>query len=176
MSTVQPRRDLTPVDTSWRLRGACTKADPELFFHPEGERDAPKRRRITEAKAVCRACPVMTLCREDAIAKGEEFGIRGGLSESERASVRLGKPLELAPELRIVPTVVTAEHAGCIRPEPVTKHLKELVGAGFTLGDIAQYSGISVYGIKMLLKGARQRVYATTAQRLLSVQVWTEAA
>ena len=44
----------------WRHRAACRDEDPELFF-PVGT-SGPALLQITEAKAVCRRCPVNTEC------------------------------------------------------------------------------------------------------------------
>lgn len=75
----------------WQYQGACRELDTELFFHPEGERGSSRRRRATEAKAVCADCPVMDQCRSHALAAKEPYGIWGGLTEEERRE-RLSKP------------------------------------------------------------------------------------
>ena len=36
----------------WQFEGACRDQDDTMFFHPEGERGAARRRRIEAAKAV----------------------------------------------------------------------------------------------------------------------------
>lgn len=61
----------------WRDRARCAEVDPELFF-PEkgGSVAAPKR--------VCRTCEVREDCLQDALERGEQFGVWGGLSERER--------------------------------------------------------------------------------------------
>ena len=38
----------------WQYQGKCRDADPEIFFHPEGERGGTRRRRDEAAKAVCK--------------------------------------------------------------------------------------------------------------------------
>jgi len=85
------RRDYKPVDTSWHSRGACTQEDPELFHHPYDERGAARRHRAELAKAVCRTCPVMMLCRQSALDQKERHGTWGGLSEDEREAIFAGK-------------------------------------------------------------------------------------
>jgi WhiB family transcriptional regulator, redox-sensing transcriptional regulator len=65
---------------------ACWAEDPELFF-PIGH-TGPAALQIEEAKAVCHRCPVMAECRADALARGEEFGVWGGLSEQERRALQ----------------------------------------------------------------------------------------
>jgi WhiB family redox-sensing transcriptional regulator len=71
----------------WQYDGACREADPTLFFHPEGERGAARRRRAAAAKAVCATCPVMDQCREHSFAVREPYGVWGGLSEDERTVI-----------------------------------------------------------------------------------------
>ena len=65
----------------------CRDADPEIFFHPEGERGGTRRRRDEAAKAICARCPVIEQCREHALAVQEPYGVWGGLSEDERAQI-----------------------------------------------------------------------------------------
>jgi len=40
---------------------------------------------------VCRACPVMMLCRQSALEQKERHGTWGGLSEDEREAIFVGK-------------------------------------------------------------------------------------
>ena len=44
----------------WQMEGSCRTVNPEVFFHPEGERGPARRSRDSEAKEVCLACPVLT--------------------------------------------------------------------------------------------------------------------
>lgn len=74
----------------WQLRARCRGMDSALFFHPEGERGPTRAWRIRTAKAVCAECPVVQECRTQALNVGEQYGIWGGLSESER--YRDGRP------------------------------------------------------------------------------------
>ena len=71
----------------WQFEGACRGMDPEMFFHPDGERGPRRRNRENAAKAVCASCPVMQLCRDHALAIQEPYGIWGGLSEDDRAAI-----------------------------------------------------------------------------------------
>jgi len=61
--------------------------ESELFYAPDGERGATKRRRERAAKAVCAACPVRRPCLAHALASQERYGVWGGLSERERAAL-----------------------------------------------------------------------------------------
>ena len=71
----------------WQLQGACRTADPDVFFHPEGERGPRKEARDAAAKAVCAGCPVLAACRAHALAVREPYGVWGGLSEEEREAI-----------------------------------------------------------------------------------------
>ncbi|MEW2426003.1 WhiB family transcriptional regulator [Streptomyces nigra] len=67
-------------------RAACVGEDPELFF-PIGD-TGPALLQIEEAKAVCRRCPLIESCLQDALDRNETSGVWGGLSETERRTVK----------------------------------------------------------------------------------------
>jgi WhiB family transcriptional regulator, redox-sensing transcriptional regulator len=77
----------TAPDWRWQASGACRRADPELFFHPDAERGAARTRRDAAALRVCAACPVLRRCREHALAQPEVDGVWGGLTEEQRLGV-----------------------------------------------------------------------------------------
>jgi WhiB family redox-sensing transcriptional regulator len=89
----QGSRPLQPLDDawSWQLRAQCRGTDPNLFFHPEGERGRQRQLRQQRAKRICADCPVRRECAEHALGFGEFFGTWGGLSEDER-NIELGRP------------------------------------------------------------------------------------
>lgn len=68
----------------WQHRGACAEADPNLFFHPDGERGPARRLRELSALAVCADCPVLEACRRHALRVREPYGVWGGTTERER--------------------------------------------------------------------------------------------
>jgi WhiB family redox-sensing transcriptional regulator len=70
----------------WRHKAACRGEDPELFF-PAGT-DGPAVEQIAEAKAVCRRCTVASDCLAWALASGQNDGVWGGLSETERRALK----------------------------------------------------------------------------------------
>lgn len=68
----------------WMSDGLCAQVDPDAWFPPKGGNS-------TEAKAVCRRCPVIEQCLAHALdlvrAVGSEqtLGVWGGTTESERS-------------------------------------------------------------------------------------------
>lgn len=68
----------------WRGRALCAQVDPDIFFPDKGESPAP-------AKRVCASCEVRAECLQDALDRGERFGVWGGLSQRERR-VLAGQP------------------------------------------------------------------------------------
>lgn len=70
----------------WLDRSACLREDPELFF-PIGEA-GPARDQIRDAKRVCLRCEVRENCLAWAMEAHEDYGVLGGLSESERRELR----------------------------------------------------------------------------------------
>jgi WhiB family redox-sensing transcriptional regulator len=72
-------------DEDWKPRSACLDADPAIFYPTKTGRSSANSS-TTQAKAICRACPVREECLEYALRHREKFGIWGGLSERERRS------------------------------------------------------------------------------------------
>ena len=68
-------------------RGNCRAVNPEMFFHPEGERGSKRRDRDDAAKQICSGCPVIDRCRQHALSVREPYGVWGGLTESEREAL-----------------------------------------------------------------------------------------
>ena len=64
----------------WRDSALCAQTDPEIFFPDKGES-------VTAAKRVCRSCGVRAECLQEALDRGERFGVWGGLSERERRTL-----------------------------------------------------------------------------------------
>lgn len=81
----------------WQLRAACRGTDPEVFFHPDGERGPARSARERAAKAICVTCPVRRQCAAHALAVREPYGVWGGLSEDDREEMLTGlRPLRSA--------------------------------------------------------------------------------
>lgn len=73
-------RDMATSDLAWMDFRACAEIDPELWFPHKGGNPEP-------AKAVCfNVCTVRQECL--AFGLNDEFGVWGGLTESERRQLR----------------------------------------------------------------------------------------
>jgi WhiB family transcriptional regulator, redox-sensing transcriptional regulator len=73
------------ADGDWRSRGACSSADPELFFPMSSV--GPSAEQLNRAKMVCTRCPVRAECLEFALATHQVHGVWGGTSEDERRRI-----------------------------------------------------------------------------------------
>ena len=69
----------------WRAASLCRTEDPELF-HPVGT-TAAALLATEQAKTICRRCPSVTDCLNQALNTPIHDGIWGGLTEKERASI-----------------------------------------------------------------------------------------
>ncbi|MEU9342049.1 WhiB family transcriptional regulator [Streptomyces sp. NPDC048278] len=72
-------------DLTWHDSAACCsttdhQVDPDIFFPEPDEMD-----RIRAAKALCAQCPARSTCLDAALENGDRDGIRGGMTEEERA-------------------------------------------------------------------------------------------
>ena len=75
----------------WQLEGSCRHVNPDVFFHPEGERGSARRSRDSAAKEVCLGCPVLVQCREHALRVREPYGVWGAMTEDEREAHYSGR-------------------------------------------------------------------------------------
>lgn len=78
------RPPTAPPDSgqAWQRRGSCRAGDPDDWF--------PERHRgdIQTAKRICGGCRVRPECLAAALARGERWGIWGGLTTQERNRLR----------------------------------------------------------------------------------------
>ncbi|MGW7469926.1 WhiB family transcriptional regulator [Streptomyces xantholiticus] len=70
----------------WRDTAACRDEDPDLFF-PIGT-SGPALLQEAEAKAVCDRCTVREPCLRWAMETGQDLGVWGGTSETERRKLK----------------------------------------------------------------------------------------
>lgn len=71
---------------NWKDRALCAADGPndDLWFPHEDSRAT-----VELAKSLCRQCPVRNACLQDALDQGPScYGIWGGLTERQRASLR----------------------------------------------------------------------------------------
>lgn len=64
----------------WQQLANCATTDPELFFSDFGTYDT--------ARKVCAFCPVRAQCLQEALEQNETFGMRGGLTPTERRQMQ----------------------------------------------------------------------------------------
>ena len=72
----------------WQEDAACRLFDNLVFFGEEGESELERQARESKAKSVCRTCPVQEPCLEFAMETNQKYGIWGGLTDKERASLK----------------------------------------------------------------------------------------
>src|SRR4029453_7706405 len=73
----------------WQIVGRCRDRTGAQFFHPDDDLGRISRRlREASAKRLCSGCPVRRQCATHALSVGEEYGVWGGFSESDRAALR----------------------------------------------------------------------------------------
>jgi WhiB family redox-sensing transcriptional regulator len=73
----------------WQTTGLCRDRAGAQFFHPDDDLGRISRRlREAAAKRLCQSCPVRAQCATHALNAGEEYGVWGGFTETERARLR----------------------------------------------------------------------------------------
>lgn len=92
---------------AWWESAACLDVDPDVFITSEGISRSTQRELEAQAKEVCLTCPVREQCLADALARGEKYGIWGGLNPKERRRLEYGG----APGGRVVGLGQTARFA-----------------------------------------------------------------
>lgn len=72
----------------WMDSASCANTAPDLFFPETGQREW-----ITEAKKICKECPVTEACLDYALTNKFVDGIYGGMVPSQRYRLqkRIGK-------------------------------------------------------------------------------------
>jgi WhiB family redox-sensing transcriptional regulator len=66
-----------PRPPGWMDDALCAQSDPDAWFPEPGQSPVP-------AKRICAACPVRPQCLDYVLARPEQFGVWGGLTERER--------------------------------------------------------------------------------------------
>jgi WhiB family transcriptional regulator, redox-sensing transcriptional regulator len=82
---------LQPISEAWewQMHGRCRDRASSQFFHPDDDLGRISRRlREEAAKRLCAGCPVRKQCATHALSVNEEYGVWGGFSENDRATLR----------------------------------------------------------------------------------------
>jgi WhiB family redox-sensing transcriptional regulator len=69
---------------------ACRSVDPDLFFPVGTGPDA--KAQIRQAKAICRACPLIGPCGRAVLDRAEHFGVWAAMTPEERRLIRAARP------------------------------------------------------------------------------------
>jgi WhiB family redox-sensing transcriptional regulator len=73
----------------WQEDASCRELSNILFFGEDvGESELERQAREAHAKAVCQRCPVIEPCLEFSMETNQKYGIWGGLTDKERASLK----------------------------------------------------------------------------------------
>jgi WhiB family redox-sensing transcriptional regulator len=116
--------DLRPITEAWewQVTGLCRDRAGTQFFHPDDDLGRISRRlREASAKRLCHSCPVRAQCATHALDAGEEYGVWGGFTESERARLRTAGWRDTVGHDRLV-DVRRLEHRIAVRGEPGPPH------------------------------------------------------
>lgn len=76
------------TSVTWMRRAACRGLSIELFFGPDGERQAEREVREAKAKRICHRCPVTHDCLIYAQDIKASAGVWAGLNDDERKTAR----------------------------------------------------------------------------------------
>lgn len=74
----RPPKFDTTEQGEWPERARCRGEDSEKWFAADS----------SEAKEVCRSCPVAADCLGWALANGQDYGVWGGMDEDERRKLK----------------------------------------------------------------------------------------
>lgn len=75
-------------DSNWQSEGSCHDHDPELWFPKEDPDGRGGSTSYTEARKICRNCPVFQQCLDHAVNNHEGYGIWAGTTPKQRRDIR----------------------------------------------------------------------------------------
>jgi WhiB family redox-sensing transcriptional regulator len=82
-----------PDTLAWQDRAACRDLPVSMFYYDHNERGPERIYRETAALAVCKGCPVIRQCLQDAINRKDAHAIQGGTTPVMR-----GHKMRTVPE------------------------------------------------------------------------------
>lgn len=109
---------LRPAD--WRTEAACRGQQDAMFPGTLGHD-------IERAKSFCRRCPAIERCLQWALETGTEYGVWGGLTEDERASIQRAKTRR-----SLTPDKVAARTEAARQPPEKPRTLQSIFDASTT--------------------------------------------
>jgi WhiB family transcriptional regulator, redox-sensing transcriptional regulator len=112
---------LRPIIEAWEWQavGVCRDRASAQFFHPDDDLGRISRRlREAAAKRLCLSCPVRTECASHALSVGEEYGVWGGFTETERARLREMGWRDAVGEDQLVDVAELEQRLGPALPPP----------------------------------------------------------
>lgn len=144
------------VDSPKFSQAKCATSDPaklpeltEIFF-PEGRSQIT--RNVPLARAICFSCIHKTECAEDAIAKEDDWGIRGGLTGEERKEIRDGRLREQGIEPSLSPYIRKPKWF------PKGENEYNLHQEGYNLYQIAKMVGISYQAVSTRVRSWKRHL------------------
>lgn len=75
------------LDLSWMDDAACRGLDINFFYMSRESGNPNQLAHLSTLRRMCAGCPVVSQCAEYGI-KHEKYGFLGGLTESERKTIR----------------------------------------------------------------------------------------
>lgn len=171
---------------TWRDQAVCLGHDPELWWALRGTSEHK------DAREICGSCPVRTACIEYALSSRVRGGIWGGFDfETQRSAMRRwledNSEHDIVVELGVLctscgarflpgsrkPTVCMACARGLVDAAPLAEFVRALLGAGYSLEDIAADSGLKRETVRSLVHPNKPSRYASTKTRdaLMNIQV-----
>jgi hypothetical protein len=113
-------------DQEWAQWAECAKPGAAPHFPADGD-DAG----IQAAKDNCRTCPVLIECLKDALNRGEQWGIWGGLTPAERTAIQRN---------------VTRQARKTGEPRATVDELADVTAAKFTAEPLSDASALDLSG------------------------------
>lgn len=147
----RPTNNLEHDDTEqWWDKALCYGRDPSIW---------EEKSRITEARKICRDCPVATMCVKDAIDADDYWHTRGGLTSLElralaRAQADNPATQKPAPILDRSPEAVRNRYAT----------IRDMVANGHTRRHIIQATGLAYGTVDDHMRRARAELGIVVAR------------
>lgn len=91
----------------WHTLAPCATVDPDLWFANKGHNDV-----TAAAKRICGSCRYKAPCLLEALDRGEEYGVFGGLTADERRALRAPRALDTTGRARRDAAILAARADG----------------------------------------------------------------